>query len=241
VQEGGSVQFDVAFGQASGTCAVVGTEWLVDGTTAAVGPASYTHVFPTAGSFGVGARITYRTTAGADAVVLPTPPTWPVTVVPRPITTPFLGTWLESGTGRFDISERSSNSLDVHVFGDCVPTPCDNGIQLATVVGQRTATMDYDDGVARRQVTLQVDAGGQTMATNWTSTYHPGDARGVNCWTQRYRLGQAGDAVVVDYDCDGVPDATDNCPGLFEGDNAATFNPDQVDSDGDGLGDVCDP
>jgi hypothetical protein len=36
-----------------------------------------------------------------------------------------------------------------------------------------------------------------------------------------------------DIDGDGIPDDTDNCPG--------DPNPDQADSDGDGLGDVCDP
>jgi hypothetical protein len=241
VQEGGSVQFDVAFGQGPATCAEVSTEWLVDGTTAAVGPASYTHVFPAAGTFAVGARITYRTTVGSDAVVLPTPATWSVTVQPTPLTAAFLGTWLETGTGRLDITERTPSTLDVHVFGDCVPTACDSGVQLATIVGPRVATMDYDDGVAHRVVTVQVDAGGQVMDTSWNSTYPSGDARGVNCWTQRYRVGAAGDAAVLDHDCDGIPEVVDNCPGPFEGDNAATFNPDQADGDGDGVGDVCDP
>jgi len=35
-----------------------------------------------------------------------------------------------------------------------------------------------------------------------------------------------------DQDGDGVPDASDNCP--------ASYNPDQIDTDGDGLGNVCD-
>ncbi len=36
-----------------------------------------------------------------------------------------------------------------------------------------------------------------------------------------------------DRDCDGVPDANDNCPDLY--------NPDQADLNGDGIGDACQP
>jgi hypothetical protein len=36
-----------------------------------------------------------------------------------------------------------------------------------------------------------------------------------------------------DQDADGIPDASDNCP--------VVYNPDQTDTDGDGLGDACDP
>jgi hypothetical protein len=37
----------------------------------------------------------------------------------------------------------------------------------------------------------------------------------------------------IDGDSDGIADAIDNCP--------SDYNPDQTDTDGDGLGDVCDP
>jgi len=43
----------------------------------------------------------------------------------------------------------------------------------------------------------------------------------------------AGSCAGADRDRDGIADAVDNCP--------FTYNPDQRDTDGDGLGDVCDP
>lgn len=39
--------------------------------------------------------------------------------------------------------------------------------------------------------------------------------------------------IFIDLDGDGIDDRKDNCP--------AGWNPDQADSDGDGLGDACDP
>jgi hypothetical protein len=35
-----------------------------------------------------------------------------------------------------------------------------------------------------------------------------------------------------DYDCDGIPNAEDSCPYVY--------NPNQRDTDADGIGDVCD-
>jgi hypothetical protein len=37
---------------------------------------------------------------------------------------------------------------------------------------------------------------------------------------------------LLDSDCDGIPDGSDNCPGVA--------NPDQADTDNDGQGDACD-
>jgi hypothetical protein len=42
-----------------------------------------------------------------------------------------------------------------------------------------------------------------------------------------------GDVGTLDTDGDGVPDGLDNCP--------TVYNPDQIDTDGDGQGDACDP
>src|SRR5213594_3065959 len=60
---------------------------------------------------------------------------------------------------------------------------------------------------------------------------------------------------LVDTDGDGVVDSADNCPTVYNPDQAdvdgdgvgdacdncvKTFNPEQLDTDGDGLGDLCD-
>ena len=68
-----------------------------------------------------------------------------------------------------------------------------------------------------------VNAGGQVAG----QATLPGDAAG------HAALWQVGPAVPADGDADGVPDATDNC--------VSTPNADQADTDGDGVGDVCDP
>ena len=68
------------------------------------------------------------------------------------------------------------------------------------------------------------------------TTLTPGDACPALAWRLRYRdfTGQEFDRTVQtlpDADRDAVPDATDNCP--------AVYNPTQADADGDGAGDAC--
>lgn len=60
-----------------------------------------------------------------------------------------------------------------------------------------------------------------------------GNQGGAGAGGQGGNAGQGGGGVVLDIDQDGVADANDNCP-----DHP---NANQVDSDNDGLGDVCDP
>ena len=60
------------------------------------------------------------------------------------------------------------------------------------------------------------------------ASVHADDMAGV-----RFVYPSTNDPGLQDQDGDGVPDAQDNCPGMY--------NPTQTDTDGDGVGDLCDP
>jgi len=68
----------------------------------------------------------------------------------------------------------------------------------------------------------------------WTVNFNvglvSGYGKGHDYSVRAVRGGQCG--VLGDLDGDGVPDNVDNCPDVY--------NPDQADSDGDGIGDACD-
>jgi len=74
---------------------------------------------------------------------------------------------------------------------------------------------------------------------NWDTTAHDADLD-INASNTGVKFGDAAVIFIsltlpaaVDTDGDGIPDATDNCPSVW--------NPSQQDTDGDGLGDACDP
>ena len=54
----------------------------------------------------------------------------------------------------------------------------------------------------------------------------------IDYWHIFFNCGTTECDPLIDGDCDGFNDDTDNCPNVY--------NPDQLDSDGDGIGDACD-
>ena len=73
----------------------------------------------------------------------------------------------------------------------------------------------------------------QILSPRLTSSQVTGLRRAVRVIDERGRDSVATTQVLVNKDGDGVTDGAENC--------ATEYNPDQEDSDGDGVGDACDP
>jgi|GEM_PF-1003114 len=109
-----------------------------------------------------------------------------------------------------------------------------------TVISDVRCVMIGDDNSTETEVTEGCDVGLEGGAVvvravpegqselHWTvtATDPSGNSNSVDCSTGL-------DDSLLDRDHDGVPDGVDNCPD--------TFNPYQLDTDLDGIGDVCDP
>jgi hypothetical protein len=112
------------------------------------------------------------------------------TGLPQPSATPaipsFTGTWLNdnSATGsvvKLIISEVGSR-VKVHAFGSCHPTPCDWGTQPGTV-DNGAATVAWDQGFVKRNMTLTLTASGHLSST-LDSVYN--DKRGTARWEDSF-------------------------------------------------------
>ncbi|MGH9867143.1 MAG: thrombospondin type 3 repeat-containing protein [Candidatus Polarisedimenticolia bacterium] len=149
--------------------------------------------------------------------------------------------------------QRDNNGSGTITAADCAPSPrngqcdwdddghgdlCDN----CPVVANNDQLDTDGDGVGNICENQDIDADGDVNAAdNCPTLYNPsqlptGAVRGQFCND------------TLDRDGDGITEVNDNCPneGLVEVPGppaptfAATYNPDQTDNDGDGIGDRCD-
>lgn len=110
---------------------------------------------------------------------------------------------------------------------DCPRGLCQDGVCLADVDGDGVA--DADDNCPALANPDQADTDGDGIGDACDPTPNGDADAGIDVGTDVGRDGSPD----TDSDDDGIPDDRDNCPGVF--------NPDQRDTDGNGVGDACEP
>ncbi len=137
------------------------------------------------------------------------------------------------------VANRSQHDINANGIGDeCDPDMDGDGIRNEDDIcpripnpGQEWVTAYGQGGVLIRSpaaCTNDWDRDGIPNALdNFPLCYNPDQSDPTNCPDEQRRYH------FVDTDGDGVPDLMDNCP--------TVYNPDQRDTDGNGIGDACDP
>jgi hypothetical protein len=122
----------------------------------------------------------------------------------------------------YAIEVKALISPDAGLVGGSLYAP--DGTSYLGFAGWSYAGPDYDGDWARALYYVPADAAGDYFVDVLGSSFTAGS------YQVRVILGVG---LPGDFDGDNVPDTTDNCP--------TVANPDQADSDKDGLGDCCDP
>lgn len=129
---------------------------------------------------------------------------------------------LDADWSRFTVSAVAADAL-----ADFDPDDPSDALSHLTYLSRGYAGVTNPKAAFVKGVSLQAMARGQNskLPASASFLFH-----GVGVGAS---LAAASSFMVQDEDRDGVPDDTDNCPGVT--------NPDQNDFDGDGYGDLCDP